>query len=126
MKLRIQGNSLRLRLGPSEVERLLAVGRVEETIHFAPGEKAATTYALELAQSTPDLSLRYLPQEITVLLSRERARTWAESGQVSIAGQIALEQGALELLVEKDFACLDRKDGQSEDAYPNPKAGAVC
>lgn len=32
----------------------------------------------------------------------------------------------LELLVEKDFACLDGTDADNEDAFPNPNHGVVC
>lgn len=126
MKLRIKGNSLRLRLGPSEVQQLLDSGRVAETIRFAVEESAVLTYALELVPSAQSLSLLYRPHEVTVLLSREQARSWSSTDQVSISGQIDIGNGTLELLVEKDFACIDRSDPGSEDAFPNPKAGAVC
>ena len=38
MKLRLQGNSVRLRLTRSEVERLRETGLVEESIEFGSGE----------------------------------------------------------------------------------------
>ena len=41
MKLRIQGNSLRLRITPSEMARLLANGRIEETICFSSDPNSA-------------------------------------------------------------------------------------
>jgi hypothetical protein len=126
MKLRIKGNSLRLRLGPSEVERLLDAGRIEATIRFAPEETATLTYALELKDSRDALSLRYSPREVAVLLSRELASEWSHSDQIAIAGKIDVGQGDLELLIEKDFACLDRDGREREDTFPNPKAGAVC
>ena len=55
MKLRIQGNSLRLRVSPSEMTRLLEAGRIEETIHFAHGGDARLTYALEHAAADRDI-----------------------------------------------------------------------
>ena len=36
MKLRIHRNSVRFRLGRSEVERLLAAGRIQEHVSFGP------------------------------------------------------------------------------------------
>lgn len=51
MKLRIKGNSLRLRVSRSEVAKLLKGQRVEETIHFAPQSAAPLSYALEQAIS---------------------------------------------------------------------------
>jgi hypothetical protein len=127
MKLRVYKNSLRLRLGPSEVARLLASGRIEETIRFAPGDTAQLTYALELAAAGGDgLSVRYAPREIAVLVPPGQARQWAEGAAVAISGEVGDGEDRLELLVEKDFACIDRKPERNEDTFPNPKAGAAC
>lgn len=126
MKLRIHKNSLRLRLGPSEITRLLASGRIEETIRFALGENAQLTYSLELIPSGGgDLSVRYSPGQIAVLVPRTQAQQWADGDAVGIGSRIGI-QDALELLVEKDFACIDRKPELDEDTFPNPKAGAAC
>lgn len=127
MKLRIHKNSLRLRLGPSEIARLLASGRIEETIRFSPGGDARLTYALELAPpGAEDLSVRYVPSEIAVIVPQAQARQWADGNAVGISGKISVGEDTLELLVEKDFACVDRKPELNEDTYPNPKAGAIC
>ena len=126
MKLRIQGNSLRLRLSPSEMTRLLDAGRIEETIHFAHGGDARLTYALEHAAADRDIDLRYRTGEIAIVLSTARTRQWAESDEAGIAGSIEVGGGPLHLLVEKDFACLDRNGSGNEDAFPNPKADAAC
>jgi hypothetical protein len=126
MKLRIKGNSLRLRLGPSEIEQLLEAGRVEDTIHFAPEPDAALTYALEIADAQGNATLRYRPREVTVLLSREAAWRWAKSDEVTISGESETSEGPLALLVEKDFACLDRSDRENEDTFPHPRVGATC
>ena len=60
MKLRIKGDSLRLRVSRSEVARLFAGDCLEETIHFAPEAGATFTYALQqkLSVSTTDRSIR--------------------------------------------------------------------
>ena len=127
MKLRIHKNSLRLRLGPSEIVRLLAAGRIEETIRLAPGADARLTYALELAPPAGnDLTIRYAPPEFTVLVPTAQAQQWADGSAVGIGGKIAVGDDTLEILVEKDFACVDRKTELNEDTFPNPKAGAVC
>ena len=127
MKLRIHKNSLRLRLGPSEIARLLASGRIEETIHFAPAEGAQLTYALELSPALAnDLSVRYAPREIAVLVPRAQAQQWADGDAVGIGGRIDIGDNTVEILVEKDFACIDRKPERNEDTFPNPKASAAC
>lgn len=125
MKLRIKGNSMRLRVSPSEMNRLLSAGRIEEIIHFAPEPDARLTYALETAPSHQEITVRYLPQEVIVVLSDGRARAWAESEQVGIYGDLEFGTGQLTLAVEKDFACLDRKEG-NDDTFANPNSIQAC
>jgi len=121
MKLRIKGNSLRLRVTQSDVSQLMKDGRVEETIQFAPVSDARLTYALIVRDAVCDLQLEYRDQTVTVILSPAAARRWAESEDVGVYAE-----GTVGLMVEKDFACLDRNDSQDADAFPNPKAGVVC
>jgi hypothetical protein len=51
MKLRLQGNSVRLRLTRSEVERLRETGLVEESIEFGSGE--SLVYRLQSRREVP-------------------------------------------------------------------------
>jgi hypothetical protein len=125
MKLRIKGNSMRLRVSPSEMKRLLSEGRIEETIHFGPEPDARLAYALEQSVSKVEMAVRYRPQEVTVILSTENARSWAEGDEVGIYGSFNVGHGQLELVIEKDFACLDRREG-NEDTFPNPKGAQAC
>jgi hypothetical protein len=126
MKLRIKGNSLRLRVSPSEVEHLLSAGRIEEIIHFSQEPNAKLTYALEQTPSKLEISVCYRPQEITVVLSTESARKWAEGEQVGIYGSFEVGSDQLTLAVEKDFACLDGNDASNEDTFVNPKSVPIC
>jgi len=126
MKLRIKGDSLRIRVSPSEVARLLEAGRVEETIHFAPESGACLTYALEHAPVRQEIGFRWRPQRVTVVLSSDKARSWAEGDQISIQGSFAVRDGELAILVEKDFACLDESHAENKDTFPNPNRGKVC
>jgi hypothetical protein len=63
---------------------------------------------------------------VTVVLSSEVARDWAEGDRVSLAGNCAVKGGALAILVEKDFACLDERHADNQDTFPNPSRGKVC
>ena len=121
MKLRIKGNSLRLRISQSELTRLMTVGRIEETIQFAPESHARLTYVLTVRDVEEDMGLEYLDQTVTVVLSRAAARRWAESEDVGIYAD-----GMVTLLVEKDFVCLDGNNPEDVDAFPNPKAVVDC
>jgi hypothetical protein len=134
MKMRIKGDSLRLRVSRSELARLMDSGRIEETVHFAPQKDAQLTYALERerepahdrAASAQELSVAWRPGEVAVVLSADAARRWAEEDQVGVYGRLDLGEGQLEAIVEKDFACLDRSDADNLDTFPNPSHGAVC
>jgi hypothetical protein len=46
MKLRIQGNSIRLRVSRSELAAFVETGRLEETVYFGPQVETSLTYAL--------------------------------------------------------------------------------
>lgn len=120
MKLRIKGDSLRLRVGPAEVQQLISSGRIEETVHFAPG--AHLTYALEHSEAAACLSASHTPDEVVVIVPTSIAQAWANGQDVGIYGVIPNGSGSLELAVEKDFACLDPAHAGQHDAYPNPKA----
>lgn len=126
MKLRIKGDSLRLRITPSEMARLVDRGRVEETVHFGAGRGESLTYALEHAGGAASLGVRYEPARVTVLLPSAEARTWADGDAVGMYGTIDLGAARLEIAVEKDWACLDKGEAENPDTFPNPKQGASC
>jgi hypothetical protein len=127
MKLRIKGNSLRLRVSRSEVARLLDGERLEETIHFAPQDTAKLTYALEQELSGVAVTVRYTNGDITVRIPAERVNRWCLTDQIGIIESISLgSTESLDLLIEKDFACLDRSDQDNADTFANPAAGAAC
>ena len=124
MKLRVRGNSLRLRLGQGEVRRLAQEGLVEERTEFAPGA-AALVYAIRTSDG-PGVSATFEGGQITVNIPRATARQWATSEQVGVEGSQPAGSGSLRILIEKDFECMDAAAGESQaDAFPNPR-GARC
>ena len=127
MKLRINGNSMRLRLARSEVARLLSGVRLEEVIHFAPEPNAQLTYALQQDSTVVVPTVSYFRNTVEILLPAAQANTWGMTDQVGIAHEIPVGSfGTLALLVEKDFACLDRSEVENQDTFANPRAGATC
>jgi len=126
MKLRIKGDSLRLRVSPSEVVQLLETGRIEEIVHFGLGDETQLTYAFELSDLATAMTARYQAHEITVLVSGQDARRWADGSEVGIYGEVGVGRARLEIVVEKDFACLDKSEVDNRDTFPNPKHGAAC
>jgi hypothetical protein len=124
MKLRINGDSLRLRISPSEMSRLLQFGCIEETVHFGPGHDAKFTYALLSSEDGPGksetMTVLYVPQEISVVAAATQVRAWANGTEVGMYAKVNTGAGQLELAVEKDFACLDKDAAENEDTFPNP------
>jgi hypothetical protein len=127
MKLRFKGNTLRVRVSRSEVARLLAGDRLEETIHFTPEPAAKFTYALQQVQSLSRPTVQYKENSVVILIPADQASAWGTTDQVGIAEDIGLGNlGSLAILIEKDFACLDRSEEDNEDTFPNPNAGTTC
>ena len=118
MKLRIKGNSIRLRLLRSEVERFAAEGRISDAVHFGA---QSLRYSLIASPSTERIRSRFENCEIFIEIPADEACFWAESERVSIAAEQPIGDESLSILIEKDFACLDRpNDPDREDAFPNP------
>jgi len=126
MKLRIKGDSLRIRVGRNELANFLRDGRIEDTIHFGAAPEARLTYVLEAsAIDITQTQVRYSPQEVTVVLTPGQIRQWRQEEQVGVYTHVPLGPGAaLEVVVEKDFACLDRGDEDNKDTFANPHATA--
>ena len=58
---------------------------------------------------------------INILVDENKAKQWAKSEEVGLFGTEPLVLGSLELLIEKDFACLNPRDGvEDSDSFPNP------
>ena len=117
MKLRIQGNSLRLRLTRAEVAQLHDSGQVESRIEFAPG--SALIYALESSPQATSVTASFNGRAIMVTVPTALMTEWAGSDQVSIEGP---SPANAQLLIEKDFQCLHKPDQRDPDAYPHPLA----
>jgi len=114
MKLRLQGNSVRLRLTRSEVERLRETGLVEESVNFGAG--AALAYRLQSRPEQGPVEAACRQGIMTVSVDQETAQAWAGSDEVGLYAQ----SGALAISVEKDFRCLTHPREDERDAYPHP------
>ena len=124
MKLRVRGNSLRLRLGRGEVRRLAEEGRVEERTEFGPGTRPLVYEVLAI--DVPAISATFEDGRITVGVPRTLARQWAADDRVGIEGAQPTGGEPLRILIEKDFECLDAPPGErQDDAFPNPR-GTRC
>jgi hypothetical protein len=116
-----------LRVSRSELERFLTGERIEETIHFSSEPGAKLTYALQSTSNGTMTEVRYSSQEITVLLSEDHMQEWNDANQVGVYTSVDIgPEGPLDLIVEKDFACLDRSGEENQDTFVNPHANGNC
>lgn len=108
MKLRIEDDTLRLRLSENEVQEFAATGRVAAVVHFGPGPGQQLTYALERAAIGEALAVRvrYDGAGLTVVVPHDVAATWTTTEQNGFSDNLPLvaAQG-LRVLVEKDLDC---------------------
>src|SRR5258708_30421446 len=128
MKLRIKGNSIRLRLGQSEVQRLATDGMVEESTVFGPAEEERLGYAVYASAESCDISASFADRRIVIRVPLNAIHRWVTTDQVGIhAIQRTGGDKELQILIEKDFQCIDIVPSESqEDAFPNPNAGGAC
>ncbi len=123
MKLRIRGNSLRLRVTRGELETIADQGRVAEQVDFGTSQ---LHYALVRDPAADAPSAHFDGQSIEVRLPAAAVDAWAgDESEVSIDAEQALAEGSLRILVEKDFACLQPRAGEDEsDMFAHPDTGA--
>ena len=118
MKIRMKGNTLRLRLTKSEVEEVR--GRSYYRDQTWLGNKALI-YGLRGVEDRDHIGVDFKGSEITVDVPRSMLLQWANSDAVSLKAQHAGPRATLSILIEKDFACLKpREDEDESDAYKNP------
>lgn len=119
MKLRIQGNSLRLRLSQPEVAQFSKTGFVEDSIQFAPD--ASLTYTIETASALDAPLATYQDHWLRVQVPTSVAQDWYTTDRVAIStDQPIADEKTLSVLIEKDFQCLHGGEQRDPDAYPNP------
>ena len=117
MKLRIFGNSIRLRLSMSEVERFKNGSACTNQLTFPNGN--SLTY--KLVEGTDNM-VSYARDVVTIVLCEEEVEVWAKTDQVGIKAELSVSNGqTISVLVEKDFQCLTNKAEDQSDFYPNPK-----
>ena len=120
MKIRLTGQSLRLRLTQSEVSRLGLGKPVTEAIAF-PGD-ARLECILQPSPSASLISVTLRASSMRVLVSDRQLYEWAASDHVGIEACVRVDQlTSINVLIEKDFQCLDNRP-EDTDAFPNPKA----
>lgn len=119
MKIRIKGNSVRLRLSKTEVAKLAKDGVVTEQTDFP---ESIFTYSLVLADSVDKINASYANNHIRLELSKQLGLEWPNNTIVGFDAQLQMANGkSISLLIEKDFQCIDNTMNEDQtDNYENP------
>ncbi len=120
MKLRIKGNSIRIRLSRTEVSDLAQNGYIEEHTEFGNN---TLTYALQSKEGISGLEADFGDGKVTVYVPANVLPSWPVSETVGFDNNMPLPGGKqLYLLLEKDFKCIDNSMEDQSDNYENPNA----
>lgn len=112
MKIRIKGNSIRLRLSQSEVKKMESASSISDVIQFP---KKKLTYTLSKSD-IDSVCAEFSGKQILIKAPVALINTWVGSDQVGFEANQNLKEGAsLYILVEKDFKCsVDRNEDESD------------
>jgi hypothetical protein len=102
MKLRIRGNSLRMRVSKTELAKIAETGKVEDTVRFS--SEQSLRYSIEV-RPTGAVTATFADAAIVVTLPKSRLDLWRRPGEVSVEGSQPVGGGkVLQILLEKDEA----------------------
>jgi hypothetical protein len=122
MKIRIKGNSIRIRLTKTEVDKFGAEAHLEESTEFGNN---SLRYAISVSPDNTELSASFEGNTITMWVPSAMQKEWVSGETVGYSNKMPIGNGKeLFLLLEKDFVCLDNTFEDQSDNYPNPNA--VC
>lgn len=122
MKIRIKGNSVRLRLSRTDIRNFESHGYIEEKTEFID---SVFHYALAVKDDIEELKASFSDNKITVFVPEKIRKEWTTTERVGFDNRMKTkEDKTLLILIEKDFMCLDNTHEDQGDNFPNPKA--VC
>jgi len=120
MKLRISGNSIRLRLSMSDVQMLVQGGVVQDKCHIG---SSTLTYQVSQKTQLEKLFATYSDDMIDVKIPKEWLTDWDTDERVGFEGHDA---HGLYILIEKDFQCMKPRPHEDEsDLFLNPNANDI-
>jgi hypothetical protein len=125
MKVRLKGDSIRLRLTQSEVKQLSEREAVLETVHLTPVN--SLSFSLETWHLKVP-SIKPANHHIRISLPATEVMSWFDDkNRLELTYRLDNGQSkGLTLLVEKDLACLSPRPEET-DQFPHPQAGrAKC
>jgi hypothetical protein len=118
MKLRIKGNSVRVRLSKTEVDQLASGSTLTDSTSFG---SASFGYSVKPVIAGESLTATYKNDMITLFVPHTLLKEWPTNSVVGFESMMQPENsGQLHLLLEKDFKCLDNTTEDQSGFFDNP------
>jgi hypothetical protein len=126
MKLRLRGNSIRVRLDRRDTSILIDRGSIEDGFRLGPG--VGFSYAVELGSAPREQpQASYADGRLTIRIDPKDAEEWLAGDRVGFDHEQEVDGGVVRVVLEKDFACIDRPAGEEvDDAYAFANPSAAC
>jgi len=120
MKLRIRGNSIRLRIQRQELETLCTQGALLEELRLGPGNDATFRYALERHDGA-SVQVTFKQGLLRVSLPVDWIAELANTERTGWDSEVDTGEGnSVRVMVEKDFPCIVTRPGEDDsDAFPS-------
>jgi hypothetical protein len=112
MKLRLEGNSIRLRVRKSDLIKLHTEGSIKEGLIFP--NSLYFNYQLITDKNAETIDAQLSTEAMTVSIPLSMATNWLNSDAVGLEHTLS---SGLFILIEKDFPCTDRPWEDTSDTF---------
>ncbi len=127
MKIRIRGNSVRIRITQTELKNFGLNGELHEETCFGPGDNQVFRYQLLRSDRHERLTAGISNNTITVFMPFKMAVEWVTTNRITFEDNMDIGNGMqLRILIEKDFACIDHTTEDQSDMFENPNREHKC
>jgi hypothetical protein len=119
MKLRINQQSIRLRLSQKDITNLRNNASVSVPLYWGMQEDDMLVYKLSIIEEGIS-QVKIRPEEINVIILRKELHDWLQHDE-NISYEVAFPtlSGPLAVLIERDFKCLTPRKEDEGDLFEN-------
>ncbi|MEO5906093.1 MAG: hypothetical protein ABIQ11_05170 [Saprospiraceae bacterium] len=119
MKIRILGNTIRLRVKMHETAAIRDNGMIEEVLAFGLADSDKLRF--RVVNGKDAFLIEQNGMSVVITVPHLVIEAWANTEMVGFEELITTPKGSdIRVLIEKDFACLDGDRSEEPGSYENP------